>query len=313
MRGWGWGVLLLMTAFMPGQLAGEPDPTQGYRALLWKHLEALCAMGPRYPGSAGHAQTRAYIRDIAERYADSWKEQAFVARVGYAGELPLYNYELTFKGTGRTGHTGGSDDSPPILLGAHYDTRPFADEETDPEKQEQPIVGANDGGSGTAILLGMAQYLHENPPERPVKLVFFDGEDYGRRGSDEYFLGSSYYAEQLKQEDPSTWPARVLVVDMVGKKDVKIFKEVYSFRNAPGFLDTIYKVAEDLGNTQFVPMLRYSVRDDHLPFIYLKIPSVLLIDFDYPYWHTLEDTLDKCSPDSLLGVFEVVVETLKRV
>lgn len=301
---WLGGLFMLMMAILPARLSGEPDPLQKYRAILWDHLAALCDIGPRYPGSDGHAKTRAYIRQAAERHADSWKEQAFVARVGYADELPLYNYELTFKGTG---------DKPPILLGAHYDTRPFADEETDPQKEAQPIVGANDGGSGTAVLLALAEYFHENPPERTVKLVFFDGEDWGRKGSDEYFLGATYYAEQLKKEDPATWPARALVVDMVGQKDLKIFKEQYSFRSSPSFIETVFDTAENLGIKEFVPMLRYSVRDDHLPFIHMKIPSVLLIDFDYPYWHTLEDTLDKCSADSMLAVLRVVVETVRRV
>ncbi|MGP0565717.1 MULTISPECIES: M28 family peptidase [unclassified Nitrospina] len=301
---WLGGFFMLIMAILPARLPGEPDPVQKYRPVLWDHLTELCEIGPRYPGSEGHAKTRAYIRKVAESYADSWKEQAFVARVGYAEELPLYNYELTFKGTG---------DKPPILLGAHYDTRPFADEESDPQKEARPIVGANDGGSGTAVLLAMAQYFHENPPERTVKLVFFDGEDWGRRGSDEYFLGSTYYAEQLKKEDKSTWPARVLVVDMVAQKNLKIFKEQYSFRSSPSFIEFVFDTARELGVDQFVPMLRYSVRDDHLPFIYMKIPSVLLIDFDYPHWHTLEDTLDKCSADSMLAVFRVVLETVRRV
>jgi len=302
-RRFGWFVFILLISLLPVRLPAEPDPMHAYRTLLWNHLEALCAIGPRYPGSEGHAETRAYIRDVAERHASSWREQAFTVSVADRSDLPLYNYELTFEGT---------EDLPPILIGAHYDTRPFADEESDPERQKQPIIGANDGGSGTAVLLGLARYLDENPPKRPVKLVFFDGEDYGRAGSGEYFLGSTYYAEQLEKQDKSTWPYRVLVVDMVGEKDMKIFKEQHSFRSAMGFLDEVYDAAEAHNLPQFVPKLRYSVRDDHLPFIHLGIPSVLLIDFDYPHWHTLEDTLDKCSAESLQAVFTVVVEMLKR-
>lgn len=296
-------ILILSIFFQPVRLPAEPDAMHAYRALLWNHLEALCEIGPRYPGSEGHAATRKYIRDVAERYASSWQEQAFTVTVSEGDRLALYNYELTFN---------GKQELPPILIGAHYDTRPFADEETDPRNRDLPIVGANDGGSGTAILMGLAKYLHEHPPARPVKLIFFDGEDYGRAGSSDYFLGSTYYAEKLKEEDPSAWPHRVLVVDMVGEKDMKIFKEVNSFRHAPDFLDEVFQVAEEQGLSQFVPKLRYAVRDDHLPFLYRNIPSVLLIDFDYPHWHTLEDTLDKCSAESLFAVFTVVKEWLKR-
>ncbi len=271
---------------------------------MWKHLETLCGFGPRYPGSPGHEKTRAYLKAQAGKFADSWREQAFSTRISDGRRFDLYNYELTFPGTGN---------GAPILLGAHYDTRPFADEETDPEKKKQPIIGANDGGSGTAVLLALAEYLHNNPPQRPVKILFFDGEDIGKAGSADYFLGSSYYAESLKGPGNPDWPCCVVVVDMVGKKNVKIFKEVNSTRSGPKILDVLFQAAADKKVEQFVPMLRYTVRDDHLPFAYRKIPSVLLIDFDYPHWHTLEDTLDKCSEESLMAVFEVLVESLNRI
>jgi len=298
------GGVILLVMVLPAQLSALPNPLKHFGAIMWTHLETLCGFGPRYPGSPGHEKTRSYIADQAKRYADSWREQAFSARISDGREFTFYNYELSFNGT---------EDIAPIFLGAHYDTRPFADEEEDPDKQAQPILGANDGGSGTAVLLALAQYLHENPPKRPVKLLFFDGEDVGKAGSGDYFLGSSYYAESLQGPGSKDWPCCVVVVDMVGKKDLKIFKEINSTKSAPHLLDVVYQAAADKKVEQFIPMLRYTVRDDHLPFAYREIPSVLLIDFDYPYWHTLEDTLDKCSEDSLRAVFEVLVETLKRI
>ena len=272
-----------------------------YQPLLWDHLEKLCSFGPRNPGSEGHAKARAYIREIAERTADAWQEQEFVVETSDRKMVTLYNIELNFKGT---------RDQPPILLGTHYDTRPFADEEIDPALQLQPIVGANDGGSGTAVLLGLAQYLHDNPPARPVRIVFFDGEDFGVRFSSDYFLGSTYYADRLAEQDKTLWPHAVLVVDMVGDKNLRILKEVNSTKSAPGLLDTLFQKAEHLGMDQFFPKYGYAVRDDHLPFAALGIPSALLIDMEYKHWHKLADTLDKCSAESLFAVFAVVAESL---
>jgi Zn-dependent M28 family amino/carboxypeptidase len=189
----------------------------------------------------------------------------------------MVNLELQFAGT-----KGGA----PILIGSHFDTRPFADQETDPEKQIQPIIGANDGGSSTALLLGLAHYLFQHPPPRPIHLVFFDGEDYGASGSGLNLLGSTHYAQSLFKQDRKSWPHWVLVIDMIGDKDLQIFKETYSLKSSGRFLDKIYSIAE-------------------------KKKITVLIDFDYPYWHTLEDTLDKCSPESMISVFSVVTEAIK--
>ncbi len=159
------GTLLLLAVFFPVHWAAGSHSLNSFGAIMWKHLETLCGFGPRYPGSPGHERTRAYLKAQAGKFADSWREQAFSTRISDGRRFDLYNYELTFPGTGN---------GAPILLGAHYDTRPFADEETDPEKKKQPIIGANDGGSGTAVLLALAEYLHNNPPQRPVKILFFD-------------------------------------------------------------------------------------------------------------------------------------------
>jgi len=297
---------LLMICFLSGPSGawGGVTDDAAYRKILWNHLEVLCSFGPRYPGSPGHVKTREYIKKVAAAYGDEWHEQNFQVQVSSMRLLSLQNIEINFR---------GRNPGQPVLLGAHYDSRPFADEEKDESRREEPILGANDGGSGTAVLLAFAQYFRENPPSRPVRLVFFDGEDYGRKGSGEYFLGSQFYANQLEEIDKSLWPYCVLVVDMVGDKDLKIFLENHSARNARWLLDRVFQVAREMGFPQFVPKFRYTIDDDHLPFIYLKIPAVVLIDFDYPYWHTHQDTLDKCSEESMWTVFSVVVETVDRL
>ncbi|HIE80335.1 MAG TPA: M28 family peptidase, partial [Nitrospinaceae bacterium] len=242
-----------------------------YSRIIWNYLETLCAFGPRNPGSEGYRETLNLIRKVGEKYADQVVEQPFLVRTSSEGTQAMTNLELRFQGT-----QGGA----PILIGAHFDTRPFADEDPDPANRLKPILGANDGGSGTAILLGLAQYLSQHPVARPVHLVFFDGEDFGAKGSGLNLLGSTYYAQQLaKQERVPYW---VLVIDMVGDKDLQIFKETHSLKGSSSFLDKIYRVARDQGVGALKEETKYTIFDDHYPFHRMGIPSTVLIDFDYP-------------------------------
>jgi Zn-dependent M28 family amino/carboxypeptidase len=292
----------LVIALLPGA-AGSQD-LKGYQQILWKHLEAVVAVGPRPPGSPALEKLRGHIRSVGKKYADEIREQKFTFQRRGGPIVTMVNIELVFHGKTKKA---------PLLLGAHYDTRPFADKEKEAYSQKFPIVGANDGGSGTAVLLGLAQYLHAHKPQRPVRLVFFDGEDYGAEGSSDYFLGSKYYAAQLKNKDRREWPYCVLIIDMVGDKELHIARETYSAENASWLVETISKSAKKLKVSQFYNPPKHTVRDDHLPFIKIGVPAVVLMDFDYPYWHTLQDTLDKCSPESLYAVFSVVVDAMGKI
>ncbi|UCD12487.1 MAG: M28 family peptidase [Nitrospinaceae bacterium] len=276
----------------------------GYTDVLWNHLKALAALGPRNPGSAGYRAAQDMIRSVGARYADAVVEQEFDLLSQPDRPVRMTNLILKFNGDGKTR---------PLLIGAHYDTRPFADEEFNPAAHREPIQGVNDGGSGTAILLGLARYLKEHPPRRPVHLVFFDGEDYGAKDSSDKLLGSLHYAKTLEQQAPGTWPYAVIVVDMVGDRDLEIYKEIHSLKNARWLVDLLFDAARKKNLPQFKEQIKYKIFDDHYPFIALGIPSVVLIDFDYPYWHTLADTLDKCSPESLAAAFAVVVEAAGEI
>ncbi len=291
------GGLLLAAGGGPGPLAG---PSPDYPRILWEHLATQVSFGPRPPGSAGHLNARQYIKSVAGGLGLEVREMRF-AHSTSGGALWLSNLEIPLP---------GREAGRPVLLGAHYDTRPFSDEDPEPANRTKPLLGANDGASGTAVLLGLARYFRDHPPRRPVRLVFFDGEDYGRKFSDEYFLGSREYARSLRRLDRDRWPFCVLIIDMVGDRDLQIYKEVYSHESAPWLLDLIFKTARRLGYTPFIPKPRHTIRDDHLAFQALGLPAAVLIDFDYPYWHTQEDTLDKCSPESLFQVFSVVAEVV---
>lgn len=234
-------------------------------------------MGPRTPGSEGHLKIRAWIKDqleIAGWTVDIQETQ----RMGQ----PIFNVVAK-----------RSPDQPAYILGAHYDTRFFADHDPDPNLQSDPVPGANDGASGVAVLLELARTLPEG--STPVWLVFFDAEDNGRIEGWDWILGSRSFAESLAAK-----PQGVVIVDMIGDADLNIYLEKNSDESLRA---EIWSVADRLGyGQQFINKEKYSMLDDHTPFLEAGIPAVDLIDFDYPYWHTTQDTPDKVSADSLHAV-----------
>jgi Zn-dependent M28 family amino/carboxypeptidase len=191
------------------------------------------------------------------------------------------------------------DEMPLIILAAHYDTRMFADKDPDPLKQLEPVPGANDGASGVAVLLELARVLPTDSV--PVWLVFFDAEDNGRIQGWDWILGSQVFVSELDFR-----PEAVVIVDMIGDADLNIYKERTSDQQ---LVEEIWTVAGELGyEATFIPEPKYSILDDHTPFLQAGIPAIDIIDFDYPYWHTTSDTIDKVSAESL----EIVGKTLKE-
>jgi Zn-dependent M28 family amino/carboxypeptidase len=186
---------------------------------------------------------------------------------------------------------------PQIIIGAHYDTRMFADQDPDPTQHTNYVPGANDGASGVAILLGLARSLPEDTV--PVWLVFFDTEDNGNIEGWDWILGSREFVKKNPVQ-----PRAAIVVDMIGDSDLNIYKE----RNSnPALTDAIWATAKGLGlESKFIPEYKHSMLDDHTPFLEASIPAVDIIDFDYPYWHTAQDTPDKVSAKSLQAVGETL-------
>ena len=294
----------MMFQGFPGPLKAETGELRPYSAVSWNYLKTLTGFGPRNFGSPGYIKTVELLVETGKKYADAVEVQPFFITNGEGEKLQMSNIRLKFEGR-RKGR--------PILLGTHFDTRPFSDEETDPSLRSRPILGANDGGSGTAVLLALAEYLSRHKPARSIELVFFDGEDYGAKDSGENLLGSFHYARELAQLDAEQWPYCVIVIDMVADRDLEIFREMHSMKSASWLVDLIHGIAEKRKTPQFRSQSKYTIFDDHYPFIGLGIPAIVLIDFDYPYWHKLTDTLDKCSPESMFAVFSVVVEALAEI
>ncbi len=275
-----------------GESAPPFDGDSAYRFLVEQ-----CDIGPRYPGSRGHRELQRYLVEELKEYGANVSLQPFDAVLTTGDTLHLINIIGNFN----------LDAGSRVLLGAHYDTRPRADRDPDPEKRDMPILGANDGASGVAVLLEIARLCHASLPPIGVDIVLFDGEDYGREGIPrDYILGSTYFANNLKGYGPSA----VIIADMIGERDVVIKPEGYSEAASGALNEEIFSIAERLGVAAFSHGSGPSLIDDHLPFIQKGIPAILLIDFDYPPWHTLDDTPDKCSPQSLEAVGTVLVEYL---
>ncbi len=186
---------------------------------------------------------------------------------------------------------------PEILIGAHFDSRLQSDRDPQVELRTQPTPGANDGASGVAVLLELARSLPH--ADVPIMLVFFDAEDNGRLPGWDWILGSRAFVEQM-----AVRPARMVLVDMVGDKDLQIRPESLS---DAALRDSIWSTAASLGYDQvFASHVGGAILDDHVPFLDAGIPAVDLIDIDYEYWHTTSDTPDKVSAQSLQIVGDVL-------
>lgn len=253
--------------------------------------------GPRVPGTAEHQACAAWLQEQLGKLADSVWRQEFIAYVPLVRDsMPFINIIARF----------APERTRRVLLSAHWDTRPYADNDPDTAKWTQSFDGANDGASGVALLLEIARAIAGQPPPLGVDIVFFDGEDAGRSGFDnEWCLGSRYYATHLSAK--YDW---VINADMIGDRDLAIYREGYSLRFARELQDRVWKTAAQLGDSVFRPELETDIIDDHVPFLMHGIPAIDLIDIRYPYWHTSEDTADKCSPESLARVGRVILQVL---
>jgi glutaminyl-peptide cyclotransferase len=267
----------------PTAPAGRFD---GAKALSF--LKEQVAFGPRPAGSESGKQTADYILSRLEEW--DWKTEV---------------EEFTYHGRLCRNIVGKAGSGPVVVLGAHYDTRRMADKDADAGLRTEPVLGANDGASGVAVLLELARTLDTATLKNEVWLTFFDAEDDGGLDGWAYSAGAEYMASNLK-----TSPAMVVIVDMIGDADQGIYKEQNS---TPALQDQIWGVAAALGyESQFIPEYKWTITDDHIPFLRRGYPAVDLIDFDYVFWHTTHDTIDKVSAASLERVGRVLQTFLEK-
>lgn len=307
-----WAGVLLAGLMVFGIGAGCSGGTSGANAApppaipfdetrAWADLKKQVDFGPRVPGTPAHLATRDWLVTQLKASTDTVDLQPFSAVLG-GKTVSMWNIVADFTGTGAAPRQR-------VLLCAHWDTRPIADRDPDPAKRATPIDGADDGASGVAVLLEIARQLKVKPIERDVQIVLFDGEDYGPN-IDNMLLGSKYYAKHL----PTPKPAWGILLDMIGDKDLDIYREPNSDIAAKAVNDRVFTAATRLGLLRagvtpgFVNApYKYAIEDDHTALNANGVPTADLIDFDYPPWHTTADTVDKCSADSLKIVGKAVL------
>lgn len=261
-------------------------------------VERQVAMGPRIPGSPGHAAMRTWLDSELKRLGADVTQQSFTdSSLGYPMALTnvIARYPARGAGPAATSHRR-------LLFCAHYDSRPFADRDPDPARRAMPIPGANDGGSGVAVLLELAELMAKTAPPVDVELVFLDGEDQGRaEHGEEFSLGARGYAARLGADKPVAG----FLFDMVGDRDLGIYAERTSVERASNLVDLVNDAAAATGGKHFHREVRYQIIDDHIPLLDAGIPTVDLIDFDYGAWHTTRDSPDQVSAASLAEVARV--------
>ena len=282
------GPLLLLVLGLMGCVESENPNGFGYFSGERAYQDVLyqVEIEERYPGSSGHDQILDYL--TGELEAAGWDVERQLATIGGKNVINLI--------------ASRDKDTNHILIGAHYDNRIYADQDPDQALKSRPVPGANDGASGVAVLLELARTL---PMDLPVstRLVFFDAEDNGGIGDWDWILGSRAYVRDV---DPL--PQSAIILDMIGDADLQVY---YECNSNPQLREDIWRVADDLGYEDiFIKQERHSMLDDHTPFLEAGIPAVDLIDFDYPYWHTTEDTADKVSPDSLQIIGDTITTWL---
>lgn len=285
-----------------------PPFFSGERA--YAHVESVMQFGPHPTGSKEIILVGDLIIEHLE--ANGWEVITQEFEHEAAGvNFPVRNI-IAKRGEG-----------PITMLASHYDSRMWADNDPDPAKRRDPVPGANDGGSSTGVLMEYAYLFNEDYTlNEQVWLVFFDAEDNGRIPGWNWIEGSRYMAENLDQLGVAPDDFRLMILfDLVGEMHAGDFEapgipaqagkqefpiESYSLQNAPEHVSAIWLTAYQLGYGEFFPYReRGNITDDHVPFIEQGIPAVDIIDLDYRYWHTVEDSLDKVSPLSLERVGQV--------
>lgn len=307
-----------------GQVIPPPPPPTERPAFdsqrAFADLEAQCDFGPRAPGSTAHDACAQFLQDALADAGARVVTQDFSSATGLSATV--YDF------TNILGVFAESAAGEPLLLGAHWDSRAIADREPDPARRDQPILGANDGASGVAVLLELARAFAQTAPPRPVIIGFFDAEDQGgprnsglQHGG--WIIGSSYLA--VNWPDGVPWPAQMILLDLVGGDSLHnprigtpsmtddVFRlpmERGSLEASPDLVDEIWTIAGRLGHEAFVREVGADVLDDHVPFLDAGVEAIDIIEFAPPEWHTHDDTPEHCSADSLLQVGDTLLEFL---
>lgn len=280
----------------------------------YRYVEAQVAFGPRVPGTSAHEACGDYLAGKLTSFGAVVTEQRAQVTHYDGKDLPIRNIIGSY----------APEKEKRVLLFAHWDSRPFADVESDPMRQQQPIAGADDGASGVGVLLEIARQLQQQPLEVGVDIIFFDLEDWGQPSfgqqqvtGDWWCMGSRYWAEQPHVEDYRAEYG--ILLDMVGSAGASFLKEGYSLQYAPSMVERVWSTAHKMGYGNFFPLQQGGyITDDHVPVNEMKrAPSINIINLKRdtrtgfgPHWHTLNDDMRNIDRNTLKAVGQTVLELL---
>ncbi len=271
------------------------------------YLEALCKIGPRISGSDGMKKQQEMLEKHFKDRGGKITWQRFTAaqrsdprrrKVEMANLIVSWHPENERR----------------VILCSHYDTRPIADQERDGRDWHKPFLSANDGGSGVALLMELANHMKDTKTNLGVDFVFFDGEEYVFERDDEYFFGSKHFGHEYRKSRGKPYYGAAILLDMVGGKKPHFPVDPYSWEHASTLVRTIWGIAGELKCSAFdSESIGASMLDDHVPLNQNGIPAIDIIDSKYPHWHTLADKPENCSGESMEQVAKVLSVWLQRV
>jgi len=266
------------------------------------YLRTQVEFGPRVPATKGHRDTAEWLERMLRERSDSVIVQAWPHLTATGDTLEMRNFIARFN--------PGAQDR--LLYLAHWDTRPVSDG-PNATTTKAPVPGANDGASGVAVLLGVADALKKTPPGIGVDLLFVDGEDYGDFGKQptDVLIGSRWYT---KHQPPGAPPRFAVLYDLVADANLQLYQEGNSLTGAPQVVEKVWDVAKRLGHQQYFrsdSAGRHTLTDDHVELQRAGIRAIDVVDFDYPAWHTPDDDLSKVSAASLQVVGDVAMAVLR--
>jgi hypothetical protein len=275
----------------------------------YAYIEAQVAFGPRVPGTSPHKKCVKYLREKLEEYTDTVVINTGVVKNHRGQTLQIKNIIGSINPTA----------TKRIMLAAHYDTRPEADE--DSERPTKPADGANDGASGIGVLLELARQFQIERPAIGIDIFFFDAEDGGKRNgsSETWCLGSQYWAKNLHIENYGAHYG--ILLDMVGASKAHFAYEAYSINTAQAAMIKVWNMAHQLGHgNYFLSVMGGSITDDHV-FVNrgTGIPMLDIIDYDLhnstgfgSFWHTHEDNISVIDKETLNAVGETVLNVVMQ-
>ena len=262
-----------------------------------------CEFGPRVPGSSAHAQCADWLMTTLKTSCDTVIMQTGTVQTATEGPLGIKNIIGVIN----------PEASQRLLLLAHWDTRPWADNDPDAANHRKPVMGANDGASGVGVLLQLAQQLKKEGCAMGVDILLVDAEDMGIDDNEESWgLGTQYWAQHPHVSGYK--PLFGILLDMVGSPDATFSREYYSMQYASGFVDLVWNNAS---GSHFINAQGGAVTDDHIFVNRAGIPCVDIIDMRSngdsgfcPEWHTIHDTMDAISPATLNEVGQTLLNVI---